>query len=82
MKPVSTKEKLEAKGKKPLRGGASAMPEGGLFDLESRKQMSIWDAMPAAKDADGSILHATHETMIADADRTEFFGDLIAACKD
>ncbi|RWF46918.1 MAG: hypothetical protein EOS50_32880 [Mesorhizobium sp.] len=82
VKPVSTREKLEAKGNKPLRGGDAAPPEGGLFDLESRKQMSIWDAMPAAKDADGSILHATHETMIADADRTEFFGDLIAACKD
>ncbi|RWN47184.1 MAG: hypothetical protein EOS03_12565 [Mesorhizobium sp.] len=82
VKPVSTKEKLEAKGNKPLRGGDAAPPEGGLFDLESRKQLSIWDAMPAAKSADGDILHATHETMIADADRTEFFGDLIAACKD
>ncbi|MCZ8545077.1 hypothetical protein OOJ09_12860 [Mesorhizobium qingshengii] len=82
VKPVSTKEKLEAKGNKPLRGGDAAPPEGGLFDLESRKQLSIWDALPAAKDADGTILHATHETMIADADRTEFFGDLIAACKD
>lgn len=82
VKPVSTREKLEAKGNKPLRGGDAAPPEGGLFDLDSRKQMSIWDAMPAAKDADGSILHATHETMIADADRTEFLGDLIAACKD
>jgi hypothetical protein len=82
VKPVSTKEKLEAKGNKPLRGGDAAPPEGGLFDLESRKQMSIWDAMPAAKSADGDILHATHETMIADADRTEFFGDLIASCKD
>jgi len=82
VKPVSTKEKLEAKGNKPLRGGDAAPPEGGLFDLESRKQLSIWDAMPAAKSTDGDILHATHETMIADADRTEFFGDLIAACKD
>lgn len=82
VKPVSTKEKLDAKGNKPLRGGDAAPPEGGLFDLESRKQMSIWDAMPAAKSADGDILHATHETMIADADRTEFFGDLIASCKD
>jgi len=82
VKPVSTKEKLDAQAKKPMRGGDAAPPEGGLFDLESRKQMSIWDAMPAAKNADGSILHATHETMIADADRTEFFGDLIAACKD
>lgn len=82
VKPVSTKEKLDAKGNKPLRGGDAAPPEGGLFDLESRKQLSIWDAMPAAKDADGTIQHATHETMIADADRTEFFGDLIGSCKD
>jgi hypothetical protein len=65
-----------------LKGGDKAMPEGGLFDLESRKQLDIWDAMPAAKNADGATLHATHETMIADADRTEFFGDLIASCKD
>lgn len=82
VKPVSTKEKLDAQAGKPLRGGDAAPPEGGLFDLESRKQLSIWDAMPAAKSADGETLHATHETMIADADRTEFFGDLIAACKD
>jgi hypothetical protein len=82
VKPVSTKEKLEAQGSKPLKGGDKAMPEGGLFDLESRKQLDIWDAMPAAKNADGATLHATHETMIADADRTEFFGDLIASCKD
>ncbi|OBQ59571.1 hypothetical protein EFV37_22175 [Mesorhizobium loti] len=82
VKPVSTKEKLDAQGNKPLRGGDAAPPEGGLFDLEARKQLSIWDAMPAAKGADGTILHATHETMIADADRTEFFGDLIASCKD
>lgn len=82
VKPVSTKEKLEAQGSKPLKGGDKAMPEGGLFDLESRKQLDIWDAMPAAREADGTTLHATHETMIADADRTEFYGDLIASCKD
>ncbi|MDG4894617.1 hypothetical protein P9272_13650 [Mesorhizobium sp. WSM4976] len=82
VKPVSTKEKLQSEAAKPMRGGDTAMPEGGLFDLESRKQMSIWDALPAAKNPDGSILHATHETMIADAERTEFFGDLIASCRD
>lgn len=82
VKPVSTKEKLQAEAAKPMRGGDASMPEGGLFDLESRKQMTIWDALPAAKNPDGSILHATHETMIADAERTEFFGDLIASCKD
>ncbi|TPN57172.1 hypothetical protein [Mesorhizobium sp. B1-1-7] len=82
VKPVSTKEKLEAQGAKPLKGGDKALPEGGLFDLESRKQLDIWDAMPAAKNADGTVLHATYETMTADADRTEFFGDLIGSCKD
>ncbi|MER9622681.1 hypothetical protein NKI98_14780 [Mesorhizobium sp. M0222] len=56
--------------------------EAKPVNLESTKKLSVWDAMPAAKAADGDILHATHETMIADADRTEFFGDLIAACKD
>lgn len=82
VKPVSTKEKLDAQAAKPLRGGDQAPPEGGLFDLDARKQLDIWDAMPAAKDADGTTLHTTHADMIADADRSDFLGDLISSCKD
>lgn len=50
--------------------------------LEPKADLSVWDTMPAARDADGRILHTTHEAMIADADRSEFFGDLIASCRD
>lgn len=82
VKPVSTREKLEAQAAKPLRGGDKAPPEGGLFDLGTRDQLDIWDAMPAAKDAEGTTLHTSHADMIADADRSEFLGDLISSCKD
>lgn len=82
VKPVSTKQRLETEGAKPMRGGDAAMPEGGLFDLEAQKQIDIWDAMPAAKTADGQVLSATHATMTADADRAGLFSDLISSCKD
>lgn len=45
------------------------MPDGGLFDLESRQQIDIWDAMPAATEADGRKLFATYDDLVADADR-------------
>lgn len=82
VKPVSTKERLEAQGAKPMRGGDAPPPEGGLFDLESRKQLDIWDAMPAAREADGRQLFTTHADMTAEADRAGLFSDLIASCKD
>lgn len=82
VKPVSTKEKLEAQAAKPLRGGDKAPPEGGLFDEGARQQIDMWDAMPAAKEADGTVRHVTHAELIEDADRDEFFSDLIASCKD
>jgi hypothetical protein len=82
VKPVTTKERLEAQGAKPMKGGDAPPPEGGLFDLESRKQLDIWDAMPAAREADGRQLFTTHADMTADADRAGLFSDLIASCKD
>ncbi|CDX54580.1 hypothetical protein MPL1032_190161 [Mesorhizobium plurifarium] len=77
----------EARGAEPepepaKEGGAKAEPAPELFTLDMNKAIDVWDAMPAARTADGTTLHATYETMIADADRTEFFGDLIASCKD
>jgi len=46
------------------------------------KPPDMWDVMPAAKDADGTIHHTTHADMITDADRSDFLGDLISSCKD
>lgn len=60
------------------RRPGDASPEG----LEPKADLSVWDTMPAARDADGRIIHTTHEAMIADADRSDFFGDLIASCRD
>lgn len=59
-------------------------PPSGNIGLSdgAGKSLDIWDAMPAAKDADGTTLHTTHADMIADADRSEFLGDLISSCKD
>lgn len=82
VKPVSTKEKLEAEGGKPMRGGDAAPPAGGLFDLEARDQLDIWDVMPATRTPDGKTLYTTHADMTAEAERTEFFSDLIKSCKD
>ncbi|MBS9720035.1 hypothetical protein JYU29_04950 [Tianweitania sp. BSSL-BM11] len=80
--PVSTRERLEAEGAKPMRGGESALPDGGLFDDTARNQLDIWDAIPAARTADGEVAHITHASMLDDAERSDFFGDLIASCKD
>lgn len=82
VKPVSTKEKLDAQAAKPLRGGDKALPEGGLFDIDAQKQIDMWDVMPATKQADGTVQHTTHADMIADADRSDFLGDMISSCKD
>lgn len=80
--PVTTRERLEAEAAKPMRGGNAPLQEGGLFDLESRKQLDMWDAMPAATDADGRTLYTTHADLVDEADRDELFSDLIASCKD
>lgn len=80
VKPVTTKEKIEAQGSKPLRGGDK--PVGGMFDETRTKQIDMWDAMPAARDADGEVSHVTHAELVEDADRDGSFADLIAACKD
>ncbi len=77
---ASTKEKLDAQAAKPLRGGDAAA--GGLFDETVTKQMDIADLIPAGKDADGNDLHVSHAQLIEDADRDDFFGDLIASCKE
>lgn len=82
VKPVSTKEKLEAKGAKPLKGGDKPPPAGGLFDLDSQKQIDMWDAMPAVKQADGTILHATYDSMVEDAERTGYLSDVVRFCQD
>lgn len=80
--PVSTRERLEAQGKKPTRGGDAPPPAGGLFDIDAQKQIDIWDAMPASRDADGTVKHTTYDAMVQDAERTDFLGDLIQSCKD
>jgi hypothetical protein len=42
----------------------------------------MWDAMPAGKQADGTVSHVTHAELVEDADRDDMFGDLISSCKD
>lgn len=80
VKPVSTREKLDAKAAKPMRGGNAALPEGGLFDEGARQQIDLWDAMPAGRDADGQTVHATHADMVEEADRDGLFADIIKNC--
>lgn len=80
--PVSTRQRLEAQGAKPMRGGNAAPPAGGLFDLDARDQIDMWDAIPAARKADGGMLYTSHADMVAEADRADFLGDLIASCRD
>jgi hypothetical protein len=65
-----------------MRGGDKPPPAGGLFDLESRKQVDLWDAMPAVKEADGKVLHATYDSMIEDAERTGYLSDVVRFCQD
>lgn len=80
--PVTTRERLDAEGAKPMRGGDAPPPEGGLFDEGARDQLDIWDTLPTARTADGETIHTTHADMVAAAERDAFFGDLIASCKD
>lgn len=78
--PVTTREKLEAQAAKPMRGGDR--PAGGMFDETKTKQIDIWDTIPLSRDADGTVRHVTYDELVADAERDDFFGDLIASCKD
>ena len=41
-----------------------------------------WDAMPAATTAEGKVLYATYETMIEDAERSDFYAGIIQSCRD
>ncbi len=82
VQPVSTRDKLEAEAAKPMRGGDKPLPPGGLFDETARQQIDMWDAMPAAREADGTVRHVTHRELVENAERDAFFGDLIASCKD
>lgn len=80
VKPFTTKERLEAQAAKPMRGGDA--PAGGMFDDTKTKQIDMWDVMPAAKKADGTVSHVTHAELVEDAQRDDMFGDLISSCKD
>jgi hypothetical protein len=80
VKPVTTRERLEAQAAKPMRGGDA--PAGGMFDDTKTKQIDMWDVMPAAKQADGTVSHVTHAELLEDAQRDDMFGDLISSCKD
>jgi hypothetical protein len=80
VKPVTTRERLEAQAAKPLRGGDK--PAGGMFDDTKTRQIDMWDVMPAAKKADGTVSHVTHAELLEDAQRDDMFGDLISSCKD
>ncbi len=80
--PVTTRQRLEAQGARPMRGGDKPPPAGGLFDLDARDQIDMWDVMPAARQADGGMLYTSHADMVAEADRSDFLGDLIASCRD
>ena len=80
--PVTTRQRLEAEGAKPMRGGNAAPPAGGLFDLDARDQVDMWDVIPAARKTDGGMLYTSHADMVAEADRADFLGDLIASCRD
>lgn len=77
---VTVKDRLDVLAAKPMRGGNKAA--GGLFDETVTKQMDIMDMIPAGTDADGRPLHVSHADLIEEAERADFFGDLIASCKE
>ncbi len=53
-----------------------ALAEAGYAEAD------LWDALPVGKDAEGNTLHATHEDMMADAERDGFLADLVQSCKE
>lgn len=58
-------------------------PDSNIGDAEEAgKPADLWDAMPAGRSADGEVSHVTHAQLVEDADRDDFFGDLINSCKD
>lgn len=58
--PVSTRERLQARTKTPLRGGDASPPAGGLFDIEARKQVDLLDMVPLAERDDGADMRVVH----------------------
>lgn len=55
---------------------------GQVVEERNPKELSVWDAMPAGRDAEGNVTHMTHADMLEDAERSELFSGLIASCKD
>jgi hypothetical protein len=62
--------------------GSTSSPRGETADEAGGEVTDMWDAMPAARNADGTVAHVTHSELIEDAERDGFLGDLIASCKD
>ncbi len=41
--PISTRDRIEARGRKPMKGGSAPPPRGGLFDTDAQAQADIFD---------------------------------------
>lgn len=62
---------------------ATALREaGGEQQAKPEEVTSVWDALPAAVQTDGTVLHATYQTMIEDAERSDFYAGIVASCRD
>lgn len=43
VEPIGDRQRIELRGRKPLRGGNAPPPAGGLFDLDARAQGDLLD---------------------------------------
>jgi hypothetical protein len=75
--PVTERQRLEAAGAKPLAGGNA--PAGGLFDTGARAQTDLMDMLPMQQGENGAIILRRDQAM-AEVERADMFGDLVASC--
>jgi hypothetical protein len=82
VKPVTDQDRMAVEAAKPLQGGDTAPPAGGLFDDGARQQIDLMDALPlpGRDDPTGTRL-ASRQEALAEADQLGFAADLVKACK-
>jgi hypothetical protein len=77
--PVTDRQRAEVAAAKPMTGGDAAPPAGGLFDDGARAQTDLMDMLPMQQGENGAIILRRDQAM-AEVERADMFGDLVASC--
>jgi hypothetical protein len=82
-KPVEpASEEADAAAEAALAEVRGPAPESTPDQPEKPKKLSVWDTLPTGREADGTVIHSTHEQMAAEADRSGYLSDVVRFCQD